>query len=346
MEINCPTCTSLMTVPQMVVESTPPTSGGVILDIDESRAELRGFSDFYAREIAPSMATRQNQQRAARRWFLLMGVAGLTLTPAVGWLLLRGYGLNVVTFTIIGTMAVLTLAVPFEKLYNLREAVKGFLLLEVCRFFGFKYCRKLTNVEFRDFKESGLLPVYTYSEREDHIHGDHRGVEFDMFECRLVARTKSEKGDEEKQVYHGVLFRFAFPKDFRGRTLVLKDRGLIGNYVKSRKTTGERIKLEDPRFEKLFEVWGSDQVEARYLLTPTFMERLVNLETTMKSRRLEVCFFNKLLLISVHVKKNQFEGGGLFTSVTDQRRVEQLVNEICRVFDIVDTLQLTLKTRA
>lgn len=72
---------------------------------------------------------------------------------------------------------------------------------------------------------------------------------------------------------------------------------------------------------------------------------MVELAGAIHAKRIEFCFMNNLLLVSAHVSKNQFEGGGLFTNVLDKRRVEQLVNEVCRVFDIVNTLQLTLKTR-
>ena len=37
------------------------------------------------------------------------------------------------------------------------------------------------------------------------------------------------------------------------------------------------VRLEDPRFEKAFEVYASDQIAARALLTPAFMERLMTL---------------------------------------------------------------------
>ena len=40
-----------------------------------------------------------------------------------------------------------------------------------------------------------------------------------------------------------------------------------------------KVGLEDPHFEKIFEVFGDDQVEARAILTPVFMEELVALET-------------------------------------------------------------------
>jgi len=348
-EIQCPTCTASMLVP-LADESAAAAGVAPALNIDYSRPEFQGFDEFYRREIEPQMATRQAQQKAARSWALKVGVPGIVVNALVDWWLVRTYGLTdnaESVITAMAFMAIVTVVAAVRKLATLQKAIKGFLLLEVCGFFGFKYCEGVGDVGFNDFLGSDLLPKYDRSKLEDHIHGNHNGVDFDLFECWLEkpSGTDSRGNTTYKNVYHGLLFRFAFPKRFHGRTLVLKDRGLVGNMFKGMMTEGQRIKLEDPRFEKLFEVWGTDQIEARYLLTPTFMERIVELAKAIDSEQLEVCFLNNLLLVSAHVTTNQFEGGDLFTDVGDKRRVEQLVNQICRVFDIVNTLQLTLKTR-
>jgi len=348
-EIQCPSCTGLLLAPH-AMESTDAGGATSTLNLDFRRPELQGFEAFYLREIAPQMRSRQAQQKTARLWFGLAAPLGTLLTVGVAWWLFGTYGLTWWTFTIVGVMGAVTPILALERLWKLKSGVKAFLLLEVCRFFGFKYFEEVENVRFQEFDESGLLPPYDRRKLEDRFRGNPGGVDFDMFECTLEKEKTSTDSDGHrhntyKKIYHGVLFRFAFPKRFKGRTLALKDAGSVGNFFKNLKVPGESIRLEDPRFERIFEVWGSDQIEARYLLTPTFMERIVELAQSIDSKRIEFCFVNNLLLISAHIKKNQFEGGGLFTSVLDERRVEELVAEICRVFDIINILQLTLKSR-
>jgi len=343
-EIECPLCAGRMLAPMAAVLGSAP-SGAPALNIDYTRPELQGFDDFYRSEIAPQMASRQAQQKTARLWFVLVLPLGTLLTIGAAWWLFGTYGLNWWTFMIVGVLGAVTPIIAFERLSSLKAGVKAFLLLEICRFFGFKYSEQVAGAKFHEFDDSGLLPRYDRKNLEDHFRGNHNGVEFDLFECRLEVEKGSRDDRRWKNVYHGVLFRFAFPKRFNGRTLVLKDAGLVGNMIKDFKAHGQKIKLEDPRFEKLFEVWGSDQIEARYLLTPTFMERMVALAAAIDSTRIEFSFTNNLLLVSAHVWRNQFEGGGLFTSVLDKRRVERLVNEVCRVFDIINILQLQLSTR-
>jgi len=324
------------------------------LNIDDTRRELQGFRDYYVREIEPWMTAQQERQRRARWWAVKVGAVGIMVTALSVWLLFLFVGPFqqweewVVVPVALGLLSTL---VAVAKLGALQKQVRGFLLERVCAHFGFEYRKTVGDVGFEDFAQSGLLPRHDRHEMEDHFRGRHNGVEFDFFECTLEVKKKAidpgtgQPKDSWHKVYHGVLFRLDFPKRFNGRTLVFKDAGLIGNYLKDAKIAGDRVKLEDPRFEKLFEVWGTDQIEARYLLTPTFMERVVALAEPFKAERFELSFFNNLLLVSAQVKEDQFEGGGMFTGVTDQRRVEGLINEICRVFDIVDTLQLNLRTR-
>lgn len=231
-------------------------------------------------------------------------------------------------------------------LRSLQKDVKSFLVGKVCGFFGFEASEAASGEGFGHFESSGLLPRHDRSKLEDEIRGAHGGVPFDLVECRLENRRRNSKGGSHYvKIYHGILFRFRFPKEFHGRTVVVADSGRIGNFVKGLGSDGERIVLEDPRFEELFEVRGTDQIEARYLLTPTFMERVVRLAEVLGGSRPEFCFDDNRLLISVPVREDHFEGGGILDDVADRERIERLVRELCTIFDIIDTLQLTLRTR-
>ena len=69
------------------------------------------------------------------------------------------------------------------------------------------------------------------------------------------------------------MFQIAgFQKDFQGHTTVLR------NSLFKLSFSGSRVKLENPDFEKTFDVYSTDQIEARYLLSPSMMERLLALD--------------------------------------------------------------------
>lgn len=53
------------------------------------------------------------------------------------------------------------------------------------------------------------------------------------------------------------------PRTLSGTTAVIADGGLFGNLRDSlSKERRERVRLEGPRFESVYQVWGSDQVAA------------------------------------------------------------------------------------
>ncbi|WP_193213653.1 DUF3137 domain-containing protein [Luteolibacter marinus] len=325
------------------------------LEIDRSRPELAGFDDYYANRISPRLAALASEQRKARTWAAWISSIGLVVTAVLIWSLRRHYhvgkwfepgddGRPGWAFWVTAAFVASWLGTAIWKLMELKSSVKGSLLKEVSAFFGFEYEQRPGSHNLGEFSAARLVPSYDRARTEDRFSGCHAGVDFELFECFLSAETGSDEDRGSKQVYHGLLFSFSFPKAFSGQTVVLKDQGRMLNFLKGWKHSGERIKLEDPRFEKHFEVWGTDPIEARYLLTPTFMERVVELAEAFGSSKLELCFRNKRLLISVPVVRNQFEGGGMLTDVRSKKRVEIIVREFTRLFDIVNTLKLNIRT--
>lgn len=108
--------------------------------------------------------------------------------------------------------------------------------------------------------DSLLFNVYG-NEREDYIAGTYKGKPLSIQEC------KSES-------FKGVAILMQIDKNFSGHTNVIEDS--LANRFSS--PVGlEKAPLECVVFEKKFDVYTNDQIEARYILTPVFMERLVAL---------------------------------------------------------------------
>jgi hypothetical protein len=119
-----------------------------------------------------------------------------------------------------------------------------------------------------------ILPAFDSVESDDEIAGTHRGLPVAIIEAQL----KQGSGQETRVVFDGLVIEVALPRRLTGTTVVTTDQGVLGN-LKARWKTGamERVRLEDPRFEERYEVYSTDQVEARALLTPAFMERFTSL---------------------------------------------------------------------
>jgi hypothetical protein len=123
-----------------------------------------------------------------------------------------------------------------------------------------------------EFRRHRLFPDWDACESEDEIFGDYRGMPLSIVELKL---TKGS-GKNERTVFHGLTAAVTLPRGLKGTTVVIPDRGMFGNLAERlRGGPCQPVRLEDPTFEKAYEVYGSDQVSARALLTPAFMERFL-----------------------------------------------------------------------
>jgi len=106
----------------------------------------------------------------------------------------------------------------------------------------------------------------------------------------------------------------------------------------------DRVNLEDPCFSKRFDVFSSDQIEARYLITTSFMERFYNLKTTFGANKIKCSFFDDVLMIAIHTNKNLFEICSLFKSLKDPSSIKECYKEINSIYELIESLKLDEKT--
>jgi hypothetical protein len=157
------------------------------------------------------------------------------------------------------------LSQEYARLYKNR------VLPLLARRFGSLTYRQPPPPDLRALNEHRVLRDFDTMIAEDEIAGHHRGLPLRITEVTL----RKDAGEDATTVFDGLLIELALPRSLTGTTAVISDQGLFGNLgTRLRPTTLPRVRLEDPRFEKRFEVYGSDQIEARALLTPAFMERL------------------------------------------------------------------------
>lgn len=107
----------------------------------------------------------------------------------------------------------------------------------------------------------------------------------------------------------------------------------------------DEVKLEDPVFSKKFNVYSSDQVEARYLVTTAFMERLLNIKTAFDTKHIKCAFFDEnRLMISLPTNKNVFEIGSINTSLKNPKSINYLYNELVSILKLIEYFKLNEKT--
>ncbi len=106
----------------------------------------------------------------------------------------------------------------------------------------------------------------------------------------------------------------------------------------------KKVKLEDVIFDKDYTVASEDQVEARYLVTPSFMERFKNLKKAYNSKNIKCALFDNQIMFAIYTNKDLFEIGSMFHPLTDSKQVDGFFDEIIAILDIVEEFKLDEKT--
>lgn len=128
-----------------------------------------------------------------------------------------------------------------------------------------------------------------------------------------------------------------------GIFIVLIYQFFLKRIDKNREVSHNKIKLEDVKFDKLFNVFSDDEIEARYLITTAFMERLLNLKTTFKSKNIKCAFTNNQVFFALSTKKNLFEFGNLFKPLNNIENTE-FFREFFSILDLIEYFKLNEKT--
>ena len=129
-------------------------------------------------------------------------------------------------------------------------------------------------------------------------------------------------------------------KKFSGHT-VIKPNSLIHSSPSSKLHFTE---LEDSEFNKKFDVYTNDEVDARYLITPAFLERLKRMKTAFNASRVSCAFYEDYLIIALSTLKDIFSICSLIKPIDDRKQYIQMYDEIISIIKLIDHFKLNQKT--
>lgn len=265
---------------------------------------------------------------------LSSGEPGFIIFAILGLVLIGGIGYSIIT-------------------HGFRARFKTAIVSQMVRFFGpdFKYS-PAAHVSRDRFREGRIFTQGIDRYRgEDYITGTAGKT---LFECsevhaeyKTTTHSKGRRQTHWHTIFKGLYFIADFNKHFRGTTVVLPDiaesaLGWIGQKLQEWNFShpGELVKLEDKEFEDLFVVYSTDQVEARYILTPSLMQRLVSFRRKCR-HAVHLSFVGGSVHVAVNPGKDLFEPS-IFKPVSFTTCCE-LFEDLTLVLGIIDELNLNTR---
>ena len=128
-------------------------------------------------------------------------------------------------------------------------------------------------------------------------------------------------------------------KKFNSHTVIKPN--MLGRFLANSEL--KHTVLEDTEFEKKYDVLTNNEVEARYLLTPSFMERLKNIQMSFMAYSTECAFYQDKLIIAIDNLQDKFHVGSIWKPLTDERQYFQMYEEIESIIKLIDHFKLDQK---
>jgi hypothetical protein len=316
--------------------------------------QTQRLASLYAGELQPLLAELE-QYRLRTRTRALIAAAAMIPVALLALFAMRWIGTFAIFIAIAGGLVTWGLLTSGPiKAY--RRHFKGEVLSRLVALVdpGLSYAAE-AGIDRETFRASGIYRRGIDRYRcEDMFVGAVGATAFSFSEVHAEYKTTTtdSKGRTRTTwhtIFKGIFFVADFNKHFQGQTFVLPDTaesamGGFGRWFqelggKLDGRPGELVSLESPEFERLFVVHSTDQVEARYILSPSLMERLVALRNEVGAG-LAVSFVNSCIYIAIPSSKNHFEPPSIWAAsaaldldelkryMADVRLAEELVADL------------------
>jgi hypothetical protein len=244
-----------------------------VIEFEEKYPHEKGFADHFRTQILPVLG----QMEADRLKSLRLYKAAIILSYTVIILFVIFYedsttikdrlsyvpGLLLIGFIPSGLI---------EYYFNKRN--KNFLMPRIMSFLKGVHYQAERCIPSSDIHDYLIVPSYTEYKGSDYIQYPGR---YTSSKLTLNIESGSGRNRRSRTAFSGIAVLIDLPRPIGSPVALKIDKGSVLNWLDSLGTGYERIALVDPVFEKIFEVYGKDQVEARSILSPDVMELFLRL---------------------------------------------------------------------
>lgn len=294
------------------------------------------FAKIYHSEVAPQLRSFDNERQTTQKKALTFTI--ILLLSGIGICYLFNNTPNDIVMFAGAVLIFLGLAVYPWMQKGFEQKLKERILPVLMKAFGNFQWTTLPTIETFDIRDSKMFSNFEHRDTDDNFTGTYNNMPIAISETELYYYTRDSKGRRCKHTtFKGALISIGVGKNFTGHTII-RVKGLFGA-----RRAYEEVKLEDPEFSKQFFVDSNDQVEARFLLTPAFMERFKRISNAFGAKHAECSFKDGKVMIALATKKDLFKLGTLNTPVTDTKPYEVFLNEILSILEMIDHLKVTQK---
>ena len=298
------------------------------------------FKLYYEAMILPHLQEAENLRIQA-----LLQLRRYTLNAVIGTSIALLFIYNIfepphtIAMAFLALIVFIYIGLPIVK-YETK--VKSIIYPILFNYFGDGFTYNIEGIPSTYFGIARQPQDNTKNNNSDYIQGSYKNVTIEIMKLKVVENAKGAYTH-----FNGIAIRLSANKMFQGKTLILHQTEIRNTLFSDFLTDhGTRVELEDPQFNKVFTVYSSDQVEARYLLTPSFMENLLSLVTLFNTAGIQGFFADNHLVLTIPSSKiHWLENPSMFKPANFVESCNLILQQMKIIFHIIDVLKFDEHTR-
>ncbi|MBR6098858.1 DUF3137 domain-containing protein [bacterium] len=313
-------------------------------DIQEFR---RNFTEIYKNKICPGLdqleqyRLKEYDKLKSTITKILAVTISITILFSVIFLVCNPIYFIFHFLTIVPIIIIVIIIIPLAYRYNQKKIfekkIKARIMPILMPAFGDLQWVNSEVISIQEIRNNKLIYMPTLENIEkkddDCFIGSYKDTLFKISETTLCYRDSKKKGGS----FYGLFILINLPKEFNGHTLIL-DKML--SMITTTPAQYPEVKLEDTEFMKKYDVISTNQIEARYILTPAFIEKFKNIKKIYRGMTISGSFLNNKLLLAIGNQHDAYTIGSIDKPFTDTKQFEIMLDEICTIYELIEELKL------
>lgn len=305
---------------------------------------LSELTDFYYKNLFPTLEKLEADRKSLRAKIIIIAIVYTLVFLAIGSIMSDGYDILLFVYAGIGMLLYKFLVKDYTKEFK-QNIIKPLIHAIDNKL----HYLSTSHVSEHLFNRSDLFSHPDRFNGNDLVRGEIEDIKIQFSDVHAEKKHRDSKGRTSwSTIFQGLFIVADFNKNFKGHTVVLPDTAqnmfgdLIGNWLQSKNMArNELIKMDDPKFEKEFVVYSTDQVEARYILSHSLMKKLLHFKHKSK-HPLHISFAQNHIHMAIDYDEDLFEPA-IFSSLLDYKVAMAYVQTLHLAIGIVQELKLNEK---
>ena len=180
----------------------------------------------------------------------------------------------------------------------------------------------------------------------DLVTGNYKTIGFTQSDVHIEEEHETRDSDGHTRRYYVTIFKgrwmiFDFNKTFKADVQVAQKgfgNNKLGSWF-SGEQKFEKVEMESQEFNKAFNVYAQQPLDAFYILTPKIMEKIRNLDEKNEGKLL-LCFIDNKLHVGIYNYEDSFEHKSVFKPIDEEKTRTDISTDIQKITMFIDELEL------